>query len=262
MTGKVTAPGLRRRKPGGPKIVSVTAYDYTSALIADEAGVDFVLVGDSLGNVIQGQGTTLPVTLQDICYHVRCVRAGLSKALLVADMPFGSYNSSTAQAVDSAVALMQAGAEAVKLENDYLDEIAAIHKAGIPVMGHVGMTPQSVHVFGGFKVQGREDAAAERIAEIALQVEQAGAFSIVLELMPAALAQQITDKVSVPTIGIGAGAGCDGQIQVWQDILGLSPHVFRHSRPYASGRQDFIDGLRRYAEDVREGSFPDAETSF
>lgn len=243
----------------GKRIVFLTAYDQLSASLAQGAGVDAVLVGDSLGNVIQGHDTTLPVSLEDVCYHVRAVRRSLSTPLLVADMPFGSYGSSVAQAVDSGVALMKAGAEAVKLEGLYLDEIRALTKAGIPVMGHLGMTPQSVHVFGGFKVQGREHG--EKLIEAARLLEDAGAFSMVLELIPAELAHQITEAVSIPTIGIGAGIHCSGEVQVFHDILGLNERAFRHTRHFLKGRELMASAVSAYVAEVRDGQFPTAENS-
>lgn len=261
MGDKRTAPGLIRLKSKQQKIVTITCYDFTSAQIAEAAGVDVILVGDSLGNVIQGHETTLPVTLEDICYHVACVAPAVENSLLVADMPFGTYNSSVSQAVDSAVELMRAGAGAVKLEGPYLEEIRAIHKAGIPVMGHAGLTPQSVHNFGGFKVQGKGDNASI-LLEICQQIEAAGAFSIVLELVESEIAGKISKELTIPTIGIGAGAGCDGQVQVWHDLLGLNETIFKHAKPYVNGRQLFVDGIRQYVDEVRSGEFPGKENSF
>lgn len=256
-----TAPGIRAMKAKGERIVCLTAYDFPSGSMADAAGVDLVLVGDSLGNSVLGYENTLPVTLEEIEHHARATRRGVREALFVVDMPFGSYQSSPSQAVDSAVRLMKAGAEAVKLEGAYTEAISAICRAGIPVMGHVGMTPQSVNAFGGFKVQGRgEDASAVR--ESACAVQESGAFAIVLELMPADLAAVITRNLEIPTIGIGAGLNCDGEIQVFNDIVGLSSEVFKHSHDYVGGRELFVDGLRRYAGDVRARTFPKDENSF
>lgn len=261
MADKVTAPKIRAMKGSGNKVVSVTAYDAYFGRLADEAGVDFILVGDSVANVVLGYPNTVPVTLEEITHHVRAVRRGVSRALLVADLPFGSYNSSVAQAVDSAVVLMKAGAEAVKLEGEYPEAIAAMVKAGIPVMGHVGMTPQSVNVFGGFRVQGKGDAG-DRVLESAQAIDDAGAFSIVLELIPAHLAKRITEAISIPTIGIGGGPDCDGQIQVIHDILGLSSDTFKHAKRYAEGESAFLKGLRDYSCEVRNETFPMAENSF
>lgn len=261
MADRVTAPLLHKMKAKGQKIVCLTAYDATSAMIAEAAGVDLVLVGDSLGNVIQGHSTTLPVELAHIEYHTRCVAPFVKRALLVADLPFGSYQVSSAQAVESSIRLMKAGAHAVKLEGPYTEAISAIAQAGIPVMGHEGMTPQSVHAFGGFRVQGK-GSAAEDVARRCREVEEAGAFSIVLELIPSGTAREISSALRIPTVGIGAGVGCDGQIQVWHDVLGLQPEVFRHARSFTNGRQAFIDALQSYASEVREGTFPGEENSF
>lgn len=262
MGSKVTAPGLIRLKAKGQKIVSVTAYDVLSASLADEAGADFILVGDSLGNVILGLETTVTVTLDHIEHHVRAARAGCRTALLVADLPFGTYQGGVSDAVRSAVRLMKAGAEAVKLEGDYLDEVKALVKGGIPVMGHLGMTPQSVHAFGGFKVQGRDEHAGRTILDQALALQEAGVFAIVLELIPAELAEKISQQLEIPTIGIGAGAGCDGQIQVFHDIMGLNSEVFRHAKKYVEGRSLLLSALQQYAEEVRKSTFPDEENSF
>ena len=240
---------------GGDAIVCVTAYDAVTGAIADEAGVDLILVGDSVGNVVLGYETTLPVTLDHMLHHVAAVRRGVHGTFLVADMPFGSYQSSAAQAVDSAVALMRVGAEAIKLEGAYVDQIEAIVAAGIPVMGHVGMTPQSVNAFGGFKVQGKGEAGAD-VQAAALAIQAAGAFSIVLELIPSPLAQSITSSLEIPTIGIGAGPFCDGQIQVFHDLVGLSPQVFRHAKRYTNAREAFASALSSYAAEVRGRAFP------
>lgn len=261
MRDKITAPSLKRMRDAGEKIVCITAYDFPSALIADESGVDVILVGDSVGNVVQGHQTTIPVELEDIAYHVRCVRQGCNRAMLIADLPFGSYNVSTEQAVQSSIRLMKSGADAVKLEGDYDEAIRAIVKAGIPVMGHVGFTPQSIHNFGGAKVQGRGQDA-EVILANSQSIESAGAFGIVLELIPAELAGHITDGLQIPTIGIGAGLHCSGEIQVWHDILGLSEKQHKHTKFYMNGRRDMISAVSEYTNNVREGKFPTSENSF
>ncbi len=245
-------------KAAGKPIVCVTAYDAVTGGLADQAGVDVILVGDSVGNVVLGYETTVPVTMADMMHHLAAVRRSVKNALLVADMPFGSYQASVEQAVSSAVAFMQAGAEAVKLEGPYGEAIAAIARAGIPIMGHVGMTPQSVHAYGGFKIQGKGDSA-EAVLGAARVVEEAGAFSIVLELIPADLAKLISKAIAIPTIGIGAGAGCDGQIQVFHDLVGLSPYRFKHAKRYVDGWELFSEGLATYAKEVREGTFPGPE---
>lgn len=261
MATKITAPMLRTMKQQGKRIVCVTSYDVAFANMADEAGIDVVLVGDSLGNVVMGYQTTLPVRLADVVHHTKAVRNGVKRALLVSDLPFGSYHVSTGQAVESAVELMRAGAEAVKLEGGYTDAVKALTKAGIPVMGHVGMTPQSVNKFGGFRVQGKGDAGTE-VLETAQALDEAGVFGIVLELMPSELAEKITSAVSCPTIGIGAGVKCDGEIQVIHDILGLFADGPRHARRYSELRAAAMTGLECYAEDVRSSAFPGKEQSF
>jgi len=261
MADKMTAPKLRAMKARGEKVVCITAYDAYFGRLADEAGVDAILVGDSAANVVLGYPNTLFVTLEEMLHHVRAVRRGVQRALLVADMPFGSYNSSTAQAVDSAVAFMKEGAEAVKLEGDYPEAIRAIVKAGIPVMGHLGMTPQSVNNFGGFKVQGKGESG-ETVLEQAVSIAEAGAFSMVLELIPKGLAARVTEKVAVPTIGIGAGPGCDGQIQVIHDVLGLANETYRHAKRYVEGEAIALQGLKEYTCEVRNEVFPSTENSF
>lgn len=261
MADKMTAPRILEMKARGEKVVCVTAYDAYLGRLADLSGVDLVLVGDSLGNVVLGYPNTIPVTLEEMLHHVRAVRRGVVRAHLVADMPFGSYNSSTAQAVDSAVALMKAGAESVKLEGDYPEAIAAMVHAGIPVMGHVGMTPQSVNKFGGFRVQGKGDGG-DAVIEAAKSIADAGAYSIVLELIPTVLSKKVTQAVSIPTIGIGAGPECDGQIQVFHDILGLGPETFRHSKRFVDGEKLLLDGLASYASAVRSTEFPTSEHGF
>jgi len=257
---RITAPRIRGMKGGTERIVSLTAYDAISGAIADEAGVDLVLVGDSVGTAMLGMPSTLNVSLEAMVHHTAAARQGVHRALLVADMPFGSYQSSVAQAVDSAVALVKAGAEAVKLEGAYTDAIRAIVKAGIPCMGHVGMTPQSVNNFGGHRVQGKGDGS-HIVIQAAKEVDEAGAFSMVLELIPAALAREITCTVSCPTIGIGAGLECDGQVQVFHDILGLSPIKFKHAKVYCEGMELFREAVRSYASEVRAATFPTSEQS-
>jgi 3-methyl-2-oxobutanoate hydroxymethyltransferase len=261
MPAKVTAPSLLQKRLEGIPAVCVTAYDVLSGALCDQAGVDVVLVGDSVGNTVLGYTTTVPVTLDEMLHHVRAVRRGVEKALLVADLPFGTYEVSKEQALESSIALMKAGAEAVKLEGPYSDAIRHIVKAGIPVMGHVGMTPQSVHSFGGFRVQGRGESG-NQVLEDAKVVEEAGAFAVVLELIPGELAAQITDALKIPTIGIGAGNGCSGQIQVFHDIMGLSEKVHKHAKLYAHAREQMANGLAAYAQEVRSGEFPRPENTF
>ncbi len=242
-------------------MVCITAYDAVLGALADAAGADLILVGDSVGNTVLGYSSTLPVSLEQMVHHTRATRQGVKHALLVADLPFGSYQSSVGQAVDASVELIKAGAQAVKLEGAYTEAIAAIVRAGIPVMGHVGMTPQSVNAFGGFRVQGKGDAGSAVIEE-AKQVEASGAFSIVLELIPAQLAAQITDHLSIPTIGIGAGSHCSGQVQVIYDVLGLNQKPLKHAKPYLSGHDSIVSAIKEYSAEVRDGTFPSDKHSF
>lgn len=237
-------------KAQGKKIVSVTAYDAATGAIADQAGVDIVLVGDSVGNVSLGYKNTLPVNLEQMIHHTQATARGVQNALLVGDLPFGSYQAGVSDAVRSSVALVKAGAEAVKLEGIYTDEIAAIVKAGIPTMGHVGMTPQSYYSFGGHKVQGKGEDAI-RVMEHALAVEAAGAFAIVLELIPEELADEITHRLQIPTIGIGAGPHCDGQVQVFHDVVGLTELRLKHAKRHAEGWTIFRDAIKAYSDEVR-----------
>jgi 3-methyl-2-oxobutanoate hydroxymethyltransferase len=261
---KITVPDLRARKHGA-KIAMVTAYDFTMARLLDEAGVDMVLVGDSLGMVVQGLSTTLPVTLDEMIYHCRAVARGLGRAHLVGDLPFLSYQVSVAQAVESAGKLLKDGAcESVKLEGgqDVAEHVHRIVRAGIPVVGHVGLTPQSVHALGGFKVQGRGDDA-ERVLADAIAVEQAGAFAIVLEAVPPDVAERITNVVGVPTIGIGAGPACDGQVLVSTDLLGLSRgHQPKFAKRFADLGEAAVQALHAYVADVRSGVFPEAAHTY
>ncbi len=261
-----TALDLLQMKADRKKIVMVTAYDYTMARVVDAAGVDMVLVGDSLGMVIQGREDTLGVSLQDMAYHGRCVARGLERAHLTVDMPFMSYQVSPAQALESAGYLVkEGGAQSVKLEGGERSApaIEKIVEAGIPVVGHVGLTPQSVHALGGFKVQGRGEEAAERLLRDALAVQAAGAFCIVLEAVPAHLAAEVTAALEVPTVGIGAGAGCGGQVLVCNDLLGFdSGFKPRFVKRYAELEQPMIQAVSAFASEVREGSFPGPEHSF
>jgi 3-methyl-2-oxobutanoate hydroxymethyltransferase len=244
----------------------VTAYDYTMARLVDEAGIDLVLVGDSLGMVVQGLSNTIPVTLDEICYHGRAVARGVAYAHVVGDMPFMSYQVSPMQAVESAGKLMKEGAfESVKLEGgeEIAEHIARIVRAGIPVMGHVGLTPQSVHALGGFKVQGRGDEAADKIVADALAVERAGAFAIVLEAVPPDVAARVTAALSIPTIGIGAGPACDGQVLVCTDLLGmLRGHSPKFAKRYAELGDAIVGAVRTYVDEVRSGAFPAPEHQY
>jgi 3-methyl-2-oxobutanoate hydroxymethyltransferase len=270
---KVTVPGLAARKAPGAvtddKIVMVTAYDATFAALADEAGVDVILVGDSLGMVVQGVATTLPVTLDEAVYHTRMASRGASRALLVGDLPFGSYHVSVSQAVESSVRLIkEGGAAAVKLEGGVpmAETIDAITRVEIPVMAHIGLTPQSFHRMGGHRVQGRQSGSQaggrDRLLADAKAVEAAGAFSVVLEGIPRSLAAEITTSISIPTIGIGAGPDCDGQVLVLHDVLGLTPNLYKFAKAYGNLRAEVIAALEAYASDVRSSAFPDDAHSF
>jgi 3-methyl-2-oxobutanoate hydroxymethyltransferase len=263
---KTTVLDVRSRKGTGPALAMVTAYDYTMARLVDEAGADLILVGDSLGMVVQGLPNTLPVTLEEVCYHGRAVARGVTRAHVVGDMPFMSYQVSTAQAVESAGKLVKEGAfESVKLEGgqELAEHVRRIVRAGIPVMGHVGLLPQSVHALGGFKVQGRGAAAAAKIVADACALEEAGAYAIVLEAVPPDVADEVTRAVGVPTIGIGAGVGCDGQVLVCTDLLGMSSgHEPKFAKRYAELGDAIVDAVKRYVGEVRSGAFPTAEHTY
>ncbi len=265
---KITVPELRARKVAGgaSPIAMVTAYDFTMARLVDEAEVDMVLVGDSLGMVVQGLANTIPVTLDEICYHGRAVARALGRAHVVGDMPFMSYQVSAVQAVESAGKLMKDGAfESVKLEGgaEMAEHVHRIVRAGIPVVGHVGLTPQSVHALGGFKVQGRDEDTADKIVRDARMLEQAGAFCIVLEAIPPDVAERITAEVSVPTIGIGAGRACDGQVLVVTDLLGMARgHRPKFAKRYAELGDAITLAVKTYVDEVRGGTFPAPEHTY
>ena len=271
--GKVTVPDILSRKSHSPagfvdsksKITCLTAYDYPTARLLDEAGVDILLVGDSLGMAVLGYDSTLPVTLDEMVHHTRAVRRATRRALVVADMPYGSFHISLDETVRNAIRLVkEGGAEAVKVEGGErrIELIARLVEAEIPVMGHVGLTPQSVNALGGFHVQGKTADAARQVERDARAVEAAGAFSIVLESMPRELAARITEKLRIPTIGIGAGPDCDGQILVINDLIGLTfTHTPKFARQYASVGDIMSAAARSYCHDVRSGAFPsDAES--
>jgi 3-methyl-2-oxobutanoate hydroxymethyltransferase len=257
---KLTLPSLAEMRNQGRKIAMVTAYDAPSGRLADTAGVDVVLVGDSAGTTVLGGASTVPVTMEDMVVFTRGVSRGVSRALIVADMPFGSYQVSEAAAVENAVRLVkEGGADAVKLEGAgrTLTRIAGIIESGIPVMGHIGLTPQSATMLGGLKAQGRTAQAARRLVEDAIALERTGCFAIVLEAMPAVVGERVTAAVKVPTIGIGAGPACSGQVLVWHDILGLIPGATpRFVKQYASLASVITHALETYVEDVRSGVFP------
>jgi 3-methyl-2-oxobutanoate hydroxymethyltransferase len=270
---RVTVPGILERKFAvssrdsfHEKITCLTAYDYPTARLVDEAGVDILLVGDSLGMVVLGYESTLPVTLEEMLHHTRAVRRGTKRALLVADMPYGSYHDDPAEAVRHAIRFVkEAGAEAVKVEGGErrMDLIARLVEAEIPVMGHIGLTPQSVNAFGGFRVQGKTAEAGEQLMRDARAVEAAGAFSIVLESIPRELGARITSELRIPTIGIGAGPDCDGQVLVIHDLLGMSfGHQPKFARRFAEVGEMISRAAAEYCRDVRQGSFPSDEESY
>lgn len=265
-TGKVTTLRLQEMKQKREKITVLTAYDYSTAKLVDEAGVDVVLVGDSLGMVLLGYDSTLPVTMDDMLHHTKAVARGTRHALVVSDMPFMSYYVSVSESVRNAGRFLQeAGANAVKLEGgrEIADTVKAIIAAGIPVMGHLGLTPQSVNQLGGFRVQGRDEAAARQIINNALALQDAGVFAIVLECIPAALAKMVTTRLDIPTIGIGAGAECDGQVLVFHDLVGLYSDLSpKFVKRYASLRSDIKDAIVRYRDEVKAGVFPGQEHGF
>lgn len=277
LSARVTVPSLLKRKnstsdsdDGPGRITALTAYDFISARLVDRAGIDLILVGDSLGSIIQGNATTLPVTIDEMVYHSRCVVKGVQRALVVGDMPFLSYQESVTQAIHNAGRLVkEGGVAAVKLEGGvpFKETIRRLVEVDIPVVGHIGLTPQSYHRMGGYKIQGRarrgrgkSDAGTyERIVEDALAIEEAGAFLLVIEGVPAELASEITRCVSIPTIGIGAGAGCDGQILVLHDMLGMNDTVPRFVKEYAEIASGIDTAVRSYIGEVRAGTFPAEE---
>lgn len=260
---KVTTLTYRQKKERGEVITMLTAYDYPTALAMDKAGIDSILVGDSLGMVVLGYENTLPVTMEEMLHHCRAVSRGAKTALLVGDMPFMSYQASVEEAVRNAGRfLQQGGMDAVKLEGgrERADAIRAITGAGIPVMGHIGLTPQSVHQLGGFRAQGKTASAAKRLVEDALTLEEAGCFSVVLESVPARLAELISKRLSIPTMGIGAGVGCDGQVLVTHDLLGLFDRFTpKFVKKYADLHNEMQKAFTDYIEDVETKRFPAAE---
>jgi len=263
---KVTTATLREMKTRGERIAMLTAYDYPTARMVDEAGIDAILVGDSLGNVILGYRDTLAVTMDEIVHHTKAVARGTKHALVIGDMPFLSYQASTEDAIRNAGRLIKEGrAEAVKVEGgrSVMDKVEAIVGAGIPVMGHLGLTPQWIHQFGGFKVRGKTEAVARMIMEDAKTLEEAGVFSVVLECMPWQLAKMITERVEVPTIGIGAGPYCDGQVLVIHDLLGLSGEFApKFVKKYAQLESVVMKALANFKEEVKSGKFPSLEHSY
>lgn len=263
---RVTTQTLQEMKAAGTPVSMLTAYDYTSARILDQAGVDVLLVGDSASNVMAGHETTLPITLDQMIYHAQCVVRGVQRVLVVADLPFGSYQGNAKKALFSAIRMMkEAGAHAVKLEGGeaVANIIGKIIESGIPVMGHLGLTPQSIYKFGTYKARAREKEEAEQLKRDALLLESVGCFAIVLEKIPAALAEEVSASLRIPTIGIGAGNGCDGQVLVTHDMLGLTKDFNpRFVRRYADLDSIITKAVQHYVDDVRSRGFPDASESY
>jgi 3-methyl-2-oxobutanoate hydroxymethyltransferase len=261
----MTIPEFQQHKRDKKKLIVVTAYDALFTRIVEQAGIRAILVGDSLGVVVQGKPNTLSVTMEDMLYHTKLVAGAAQHALVIGDMPFMSYQASTEEAVRNAGRFLQAGAAAVKLEGGaaMVERVKAMSSIGIPVMGHLGMTPQSVHALGGYKVQGKVKDQAALLFDDAKALEAAGAFAIVLEAVPAGVAKKITEALSIPTIGIGAGPHCDGQVLVLYDLLGLfDEFVPKFVKPYAHLKADALQALRRYKEEVEEGKFPSDSESY
>lgn len=263
---KVSAPSLRASKQRGERLVCLTAYDYPTARIVDEAGTDIILVGDSLGNVVLGYGNTVPVTLDEILIHLKAVRRAVQRALLVADMPYGSFHTGDDDAVRNALTLVkEGGAEAIKLEGGH-KRVALVKRLvdeEISVMGHIGLTPQSINQLGAYRVQGKTPKAAQQLIDDAKALEDAGAFAVVLEVVPREIAKIVTESISIPTIGIGAGVHCDIQVLVLHDMLGLSfGKLARFVRPYANLHQVITDAVTKYADDVRNGTYPSEAESY
>ena len=263
---RITVRNISEMKRRGEKIPMITAYDYTTAILADAAQIPIILVGDSLGMVVLGYESTVPVTLEDMIHHVKMVARGSKNALIVADLPFMSYRVDPAQALGNAARLMQeGGAHTVKLEGgeNVAPIVRSIVECGIPVMGHIGVTPQSVNFYGGYRVRGRSSKEAAQLLKDALALEAAGAYAVVLEMVPTPLSRLISQKLTIPTIGIGAGPDCDGQVQVLHDMLGLfTDFVPKHAKKYADLAQVIQEAFVRYGSEVREGAFPTAKESF
>ena len=263
---KVSAPSLRSSKQRGERLVCLTAYDYPTARIVDEAGIDIILVGDSVGNVVLGYGNTVRVTLEEILIHLKAVRRAVQRALLVADMPYGSFHTGDDDAVRNALQLVkEGGAEAIKLEGGHkrVQLVKRLVDEEISVMGHIGLTPQSINQLGAYRVQGKTALAAQQLIDDAKALEDAGAFAVVLEVVPREIAKMITESISIPTIGIGAGVHCDIQVLVIHDMLGLSfGKQARFVRPYANLREVMTEAVSKYADDVRNGTYPSQAESY
>lgn len=262
---KVTLSSLKKLYEAGEPIAMLTCYDSSFAALEEKAGVDMILIGDSLGMTIQGHDSTVPVTMRDMIYHTECVARGAKKAFIVTDMPFGSYQASEEEAVKNAVELMRAGANMVKFEGgaEVAPLVRKLTTIGIPVCAHIGFTPQAVNILGGYFVQGRRDDRAEQLKQDALALQKAGASLVLMEMVPAALAAEITESLSVPTIGIGAGVGCSGQVLVLQDILGVYPgRKIRFVKNFMEGASSIQEAVERYVAEVKARSFPTPEHSF
>jgi 3-methyl-2-oxobutanoate hydroxymethyltransferase len=263
---RITINQIKEMKQKGEKIAMLTAYDYSTAKIIDEAGIPLILVGDSLGNVVLGYESTIPVTMDDMLHHTKAVTRGVKQAMVIGDMPFMTYHISIEDALRNAARFIQeGGAQAVKLEGGVTvaEKVTRIVACGIPVMGHIGLTAQSIHQFGGHKIQGKTPEAAARLLEDAKALEKAGAFAIVLETVPAPLAALITQKIGIPTIGIGAGVGCDGQVLVINDLLGLSTgYIPKHAKQYAKLTDIIRNAVTEYHNEVKAGTFPTDKQSF
>jgi len=263
---KITTETLRKMKLNREKITMLTAYDYTTAKMVDEGGVDVILVGDSAANVMAGFETTLPITLDQMIYHTQSVTRAVRRALVVADLPFGTYQSNADKALDSAVRMMkEGGASAIKMEGgiEIADSVKKIISAGIPVVGHLGLTPQSVHQFGGYGLRAKGEEEAEKLWEDAKLLEKLGCFALVLEKIPSELARKVSEKLSIPTIGIGAGVGCDGQVLVYQDMVGMNNGVLpKFVRKYIDLHSKITDAISEYVKDVKEMNFPNEKESY
>lgn len=266
MKKKLTIPGMKAMKEAGEKFVVTTAYDYPSALLVDKTDIEVILVGDSLGMTMLGYDTTVPVTMEEMIHHVKAVVKGAPNCFVVADMPFGSYNISIEDAIRNANRfLKETGTDAVKIEGGevVLETVRALVRAGIPVMAHIGLTPQTVAQLGGYRVQGRDAESAKNLLADAVALEEAGAFSIVLECVPAPIAKMVTEKINIPTVGIGAGADCDAQVMVYHDMLGLFDRFTpKFVKRYANLGTEIVDALSSYSNEVRSGQFPQEQHSF
>ena len=263
---KVTTQTLQEMKHAGEKITMLTAYDFSLAKLVDRSGVDVILVGDSAANVMAGHDTTVPITLDQMIYHAQCVQKAVDRALIVVDMPFGTYQGNSRIALDSAIRIMkEAAGHAVKLEggSEVVESIERILSAGIPVMGHLGLTPQSIYKFGTYTVRAKEDEEAEKLVADAKRLEEAGCFAIVLEKIPAELAEQVSESVNIPTIGIGAGSGCDGQVLVLHDMLGITTDFSpRFLRRYLNLEEQIEGAVKQFCDDVRSKDFPNVDESY